>query len=393
MSFWFIRTPNATPGKLVQFLFQHHAVSSPMDSPSPPSYLAAHASAAGAPRDAALAWFRAARYGLFMHYGLYSLLGRHEWVQFRQTIPVAEYAELAERFTAENFDAEAWARFAVDCGMGYINLTTRHHDSFCLWDTAASDFKSTNTPARRDLVAELAEACDRHGLGLCLYYSHGRDWRHPHAPNNDRFGGGARPAYDPPDPAYAYGAEHELDRYVDFMSAQVEELLTGYGPIAAIWLDGIATPLHPKDASGEVRENYDPRTDGDPFRCQALYDRIHALQPHCLVSYKQGYLGTEDFFAPEHRAYNRFDQPFTEVPGEVCTTMIAEPGSWGYYAGAHVRHRTEAEVWEALEAAGASHCNLLLNTGPKPDGSLDERDAPVLRAIGGRLAREGFPAP
>ncbi len=336
----------------------------------PPSYLAGYEQQWRAdPRAAALAWFREAKYGLFLHYGLYSLPGRHEWVQFREKIPVAEYAKLQEQFTAEKFDAERIADFAVDCGMKYVNLTTRHHDSFCLFDTRETPFNSMNAPAGRDLVDELATACARRGLGLCLYYSHGRDWKHPHAPNNDEWGGNARPDYDPPEPSYAYGDEHDLQIYLDFVTAQVTELLTNYGPIAAIWLDGIATPL-----SG----------DWSVFKCQELYDLIHRLQPAVLVSYKQGLLGTEDFAAPEHKAVDTQGKP-----GEICTTMC--PGAWGYMASATGRHKTADEVWEALREARRQGFNLLLNTGPRPDGSLDPEDEPVLRQVGARLRREGFP--
>ena len=212
--------------------------------PAAPSYLETYRGLYESdPRKAALKWLAEARFGLFMHYGLYSLLGRHEWVQFRETIPVAEYAKLKDRFTAEKFDADGIADLALAAGMRYVNITTRHHDSFCLFDTAQTDFKSTHSPAKRDLVKELAAACAKKGLGLCLYYSHGRDWRHPHAPNNDEWGGSARPKYPAPDPAYATDAAHDLQKYVAFVKAQVTELLTNYGPIAAIWLDGIATPL------------------------------------------------------------------------------------------------------------------------------------------------------
>lgn len=347
-----------------------------------PSYLRAHAATYAAdPRAAAMAWFRDAKYGLFLHYGLYSLLGRHEWVQHHEKIPVAEYAKLAGRFTAERFDAAWWADFTVDCGMKYINLTTRHHDSFCLWDTRQSDFKSTNSPCGRDLVGELAAACDARGLGLCLYYSHGRDWRHPHAPDNDRFGGLARPEYDPPEPTYATGSDHDLNRYVEFMAAQVEELLTGYGPIAAIWLDGIAVPLHPKDATGQVIEGYDPRRDGDPFRCQELYELVHRLQPQCLVSYKQGYLHTEDFYAPERNAV-----PTGGKPGEICETMM--PHSWGHDARFDGQHKSADEVWAKLNAAWGKGCNMLLNCSPLPDGSIHPEDEAPLREVGQRLRAE-----
>lgn len=349
---------------------------------STPTYLADYSREYAAdPHTAALRWFREARYGLFMHYGLYSLLGGHEWVQLRERIPVGEYAQLASYFTADRFDADAIADLAVEAGMRYINITTRHHDSFCLWHTQQSSFHVGNSPCGRDLVAELARACERRGLGLCLYYSHGRDWHHPHAPNNDRWGGRARPEYTAGQVAYATGSHHDLSIYVDFMKRQVTELLTNYGPIAAIWLDGIAVPLHPKDEDGNVREDFDPRTHGDAFHCQELYDLIHELQPNCLVSYKQGYLGTEDFFAPEHEVYNRFGQGADEVPGEVCTTTTER--AWGYRRGASWLGVDEAyETYRRVTEAGY---NLLLNVGPLPDGSIPEEGASLLRGLKRRI--------
>ncbi len=334
------------------------------------------------PRRAAQTWFRNARYGLFLHYGLYSLPGRHEWLQFREKIPVAEYAKLAGQFTAEKFDAEYIARFAADCGMRYINLTTRHHDSFCLFKTRHTDFNSLNAPCGRDLAGELAAACAKYGLGLCLYYSHGRDWRHPHAPNNDQWGGSARPQYDPPEPSYAAGAAHDLNLYLDFMRGQITELLTQYGPVASIWLDGIAVPL-----SG----------DAGLFRCQELYDHIRRLQPQTLVAYKQGVTGTEDYFAPEHNVPGRDADVrkrgrMGEAPGkivEICTTMC--PGSWGYMREKAGQHLAAGQVWEKLASAAQNGCNLLLNTGPLPDGRLDPEDEIVLRRVGERICREGFP--
>ncbi len=328
-----------------------------------PSYLAEFAGLyADRPRRAAIEWFRQARSGLFLHYGLYSLLGRHEWVQLRETIPVGEYAKLADRFTADRFDANAIADLALSAGMTYVNLTTRHHDSFCLFRTAETDFHCLNSPCGRDLVGELADACRARGLGLFLYYSHGRDWRHPHAPNNERWGGQARPAYDPPEPAYATGNDHDLSKYLEFMTRQITELLTQYGPIAGIWLDGIAVPLSGNRSA---------------FRCQELYDHIHSLQPQVLVSYKQGLLGTEDFLAPEHEAYV---DPQGR-PLEVCTTMT--PGSWGYLADAKP-HLTPDDVLAKLAAAREGNYNLLLNTGPLPDGSIDPVDEQTLREVGRR---------
>lgn len=333
-------------------------------------------------RTANKKWFRNANYGLFLHYGLYSLLGRHEWVQYKEKIPVAEYARLKEQFTAENFDADYIASFAKDCGMNYINITTRHHDSFCIWDTDQTDFNSVNSPANRDLVAELAEACEKHNLGLFLYYSHGRDWRHPHAPNNDEWGGSARPEYDPPEPSYKYGQEHDLEIYLDFMNKQITELLTNYPTIAGIWLDGIATPL-----SGDYTK----------FKCQQLYDYIRKTHSHALISYKQGLLGTEDFFAPEHGIPDDPDDQWHmgkigEEPDkliEICTTMIENPVSWGYTRNAS--HKTAAQVWQQLEKAGRAGANLLLNTGPLPAGSIEKIDERRLREVGKRIKKEGYP--
>jgi len=318
------------------------------------------------PREAALTHFREAKYGLFLHYGLYSINGHHEWCQLKEKIPVAEYEKLAQKFTAEKFDADAIVELVLDSGMKYVNLTTRHHDSFCLWDTKQTPFNSMNAPAKRDLVAELSTACEKRGVAFFLYYSHGRDWKHPHAPNNDEWGGSARPEYKPPESSYAYGAEHDLRKYCDFMAAQIRELLTGYGSIAGIWLDGIGVPL-----SGDYQK----------FDCQKLYDLIHGLQPQVLVSYKQGLLGTEDFFAPEHKAVKREDGK----PMEICTTMC--PGSWGYCAEKRGQHLNADQVWEKLRSANRENCNLLLNTGPLPDGSLDPEDAEAMREVGKRLAK------
>lgn len=349
-----------------------------------PRYLSQYASQyASDPRQAAIQWFRDAGYGLFMHYGLYSLLGRHEWVQFREKIPVPAYAQLRDWFRAANFDPEWIADFAAASGMKYVNLTTRHHDSFCLWDTDETKFSVMHSPCGRDLVGELAAACDKRGLGLCLYYSHGRDWKHPHAPNNDRWGGNARPMYDPPELTYATGEAHDLRYYLDFMTAQITELLTQYGPIAAIWLDGIAVPLHPRGEPGRERPDFDPRVDGDAFRCQELYDCIHSIQPQVLVSYKQGYLGTEDYFAPEHKAYSRFGDEFAGKPGEICTTA---GGGWGYTAGND--YLTADELWDKLQEAKAANHNLLINVGPLPDGRFPQQAIKTLAKVGDRLKKD-----
>lgn len=343
-----------------------------------PSYLKGYEELyAQDPRKAALKYFQEAKFGLFIHYGLYSLLEGHwkgehsrpaEWVQLRGKIRVNEYEKLADRFTAEKFDADFITDMALDAGMKYINITTRHHDSFCLFETKYTDFKSTNSAAKRDLVGELAEQCREKGLGFYLYYSHGRDWKHPHAPNNDEWGGSARPEYDPPEESYKYGEDHDLQIYVEFMKNQITELLTNYGPIGAIWLDGIGLPNSRKEKI-------------HLFKCQELYDHIHSLQPQVLVSYKNGLLGTEDFKAPE-----RHFKGTSEVPLEICNTL--QPYSWGYDSRDDQGHKTADEVMEMLERAKEMGANLLLNTGPLPDGSIHPDDIKTLKEVGRRL-RQG----
>jgi len=322
------------------------------------------------PRGTTLEWFRNARFGMFIHYGLYSLLGRHEWVQYREKIPVAEYAKLKDIFTAGKFDASFITDLALEAGMKYINITTRHHDSFCLWDTQYSDFKSTNSPANRDLVSELYTQCEQKGLGLFFYYSHGRDWKHPHAPNNDKWGGRARPEYDPPDPSYKYGNEHDLNIYIEFVSNQIRELLTLFPNVAGIWLDGISTPK-----SGDWLK----------FQCQELYDMIHSMHPHTLVSYKQGLLGTEDFLAPE-RLFNSDEKP--DKPLEICDTM--QPRGWGYIKEDDGKHKTADDIVEMLKHASQYPANLLLNTGPLPEGDIHPEDVKCFREIGNKIRETGW---
>ena len=322
------------------------------------------------PRQAALEWFRNARYGMFIHYGLYSILGRHEWVQFREKIPVAEYARLKDRFTADKFDADFITDLALEAEMKYINITTRHHDSFCLWDTKYSDFKSTNSPAKRDLLAELSEQCNKKGLALFFYYSHGRDWRHPHAPNNDNWKGAARPNYPSKEPFYKYGEEHDLNIYLKFMWNQIEELLEMFPQTAGIWLDGIATPR-----SGDY----------SLFRSQELYDMIHSKLPHVLVSYKQGLIGTEDFLAPE-RSYKSKGKP--EKPLEICDHL--QKKGWGYMKSEDGNHKTKKDVIEMLKKANSYPANLLLNTGPLPSGEIHPEDVSVLRVVGKEIRAKGW---
>jgi len=358
-------------------------------SPDVPSYLKDHAALyARDPHAAALAWFKQARFGLFIHYGLYSLCGGEwkgkpvttsrggavaEWIQLHGRIPIAEYAHLKDRFTAEAFDVDAITDLALAAGMRYVNLTTRHHDSFCLFRTKETDFQSLTSPAKRDLVGDLADACRKKGLGLFLYYSHGRDWRHPHSPPP------SRPKYKEPQPEYVPADEVDLDKYVAFMKAQVTELLTQYGPVAGIWLDGIGVLKQYGRKLGGIEKAI------DLFKVPDLYAHIRRLQPQCLVSYKNGLTGAEDFNTPERQS---FGLEKAGKPLEINTTIQAH--SWGY--NRFTKHRkTPDELWETLTTARKVKATLLLNTGPKGDGSIVQEEANTLRELGRRIRKNGWP--
>ena len=333
------------------------------------------------PRAATKAWFDQARFGLFLHYGVYSQLARGEWVQLREKIPVAEYAKLKNSFDPKGFDAGAICDLALAAGMKYVNLTARHHDSFCLFRTNQSDFTSLGSPARRDLVQELADACAARGLGLCLYYSYALDWRHPYFYSLEASRQGevswesARPAYEAPQPEYRYADEEDFTRYLSFAHAQMRELLHRYRP-AVLWLDPIM--------------GYYSRP--DLFPIELTYEVIRDADPGVLICFKQGANGDEDFVAPERepRAHPQGGAvgaaAWEKNQGkkiEICETL--QPRVWGYDERDQGRHRSADEVMAMLEHCAGYDANLLLNTGPLPDGSIHTDDQETLLEVGRRL--------
>lgn len=337
------------------------------------------------PREANLEWFKNARFGLFMHYGIYSLLEDGEWIQLRHDppIPVADYDTLKDIFTAKNFDADFITDLAVEAGMKYINITSRHHDSFSLFKTKQSSFNSVDAPmCGRDLIAELAEACDKKGLGLFLYYSYGLDWKHPYFYSREASKVGevdwnaARPAYDSPQPAYKFEKDEDFSAYIDFVHAQLREILTQYPNLAGIWLDPIM--------------GYYSRP--DLFPIDETYAIIREMQPQALISFKQGANGNEDFVAPErtvtaHRRGGSVAQMAWEKnknkPREICTTL--QPRAWGHKKSVDGQHKTADEVIEILYQMDSISANVLLNVGPLPDGSFPREDIETLREVGRRL--------
>jgi hypothetical protein len=270
-----------------------------------------------AERDARMAWFREARFGMFIHWGVYAVPpgewagkkygGGVEWIQSQAKIPVAEYTPLKDRFNPVKYDADAWVRLAKDAGMKYIVITSKHHDGFCLWDSAHTDWDIASTPYKNDLLKPLAEACRRHGLTLCFYHSI-MDWHHPDYGDKAEWrGNAANPAPD-------------MDKYTAYMKAQLKELLEGYGPLGVLWFDG------------EWEKSWTHERGKD------LYDYVRSLQPSIIVNNRvdKGRRGMEgftaggefrgDFGTPEQEI------PATGLPGvdwESCMTMN---DTWGFSA-------------------------------------------------------------
>ena len=339
------------------------------------------------PRAAARAWFAEAKYGLFLHYGLYSQLARGEWVMHRERIPVRKYMKLKETFTAEKFDADFITDLALESGMKYVNITSRHHDGFSLFETEQNDYHAVASPAKRDLIAELAEQCRQKKLGLFLYYSYAADWWHPWFYDREVGWHGARPAYQNRPEEYRWTKDEDSHKYVEFVHAQLRELLTNYGPLAGIWFDPIM--------------GYYARP--DLFPIAETYALVRSLQPQVLISFKQGATGTEDFASPERAGKSLVNKVKKSAPqwtdvaekawnanqpkhNEICDTL--QPHLWGYHESASDELRKPAKVKQMLASAWAANCNLLLNSGPLPDGSINPPEVATLREVGKQLQNE-----
>lgn len=355
-----------------------------------PTYLAEHEMLWQTdPRAANLKWFEQARFGLFIHYGLYSALGAGEWVQFHQKIPVAEYARLKDQFHADKFDADFITDLALEAEMKYVNLVTCHHDSFCLWDSKVEPFNSRNAPCGRDLVREMAAQCARKGLGFFTYYTFMLNWRHPYFLSPEHFWM-ARPHYKEAQPEYLFQSLKDYPKYIAYMQACLQELLAIEYPLAGVWLDIIM-------AYYQVPEL---------VPVPSTYDLIRQFRPEALIAFKQGATGEEDFASPEFSfeskgeklrrdgnpaAADRADRAWEinrHKHNEICMTL--QKGGWGYKQGAG--HLSPQELLDGLGIALSHNCNLLANVGPLPDGSIHPDDVATLRETGRRIRAEGWPA-
>lgn len=300
------------------------------------------------------AWFRHDRFGMFIHWGLYAMPARHEWVKTRECRPEAEYEKYFRYFQPDLFDARAWARQARAAGMRYAVLTTKHHEGFCLWDSRYTDYKVTNTPARRDVVREFVEAFRAEGLRVGFYYSL-LDWHHPDFPIDMN-----HPRRKDPD-AQAQNEGRDMRRYAQYMRNQVAELLTGYGKIDILWLDF---------SYGERKEGWMRGKGKEDWESEALIALARRLQPGILINNRAGI--EQDLWTPEqHQPTQWLRHPDTGelVTWEACQTFS---GSWGY-------HRDEAS-WKSpdmlirmLVNTVSLGGNLLMNVGPTARGYFDAR--------------------
>jgi len=308
-------------------------------------------------------WFRDARFGMFVHWGVYSQLGQGEWVMQNREIPVPTYEWLATTFNPVKFDAHAWVSLAKEAGAKYITITSRHHDGFSMFHTAATKYNIVDwTPFKRDPMKELADECHRQGLKLFFYYSQ-LDWHNPDYWPRGRTGlKTGRPE------------QGSWPRYLDFMDSQLTELLTQYGSIGGIWFDGM----------------WD-KPDAD-WRLPGTYALIHRLQPSALIvpNHHQAPLPGEDVqtFEQDLPGANTAGFNTREIGSLPLETSLTMNDSWGFNITDH-RFKSERELIGYLVRAAGNDANLLLNIGPRPDGTIQPEAVERLRDMGRWLKNYG----
>ena len=319
-------------------------------------------------------WFEEARFGMFVHFGPYAVLGNGEWVMTNRNIKVDDYKRLINFFNPKDFDAAKWVATAKSAGMKYITLTSRHHDSFSNWDTKQSDWKITNTPYGKDLIKQLSAECQKQGIKLFLYYST-LDWsRDDYQWKTGRTGQGTGRA-----------GEGNWRAYIDFMKAQLTELLTEYGPIGGIWFDG-----HWDQTAHENRTDQSAAVD---WHYDEIYSLIHRLQPSCLVANNhhlppfpgEDYQIFERDLPGENKAGLSGQAVSEKLPLETCETMN---GTWGYSI-TDTKYKTDKELIDYLVRAAGYGSNLLLNVGPMPNGEIQPEFVNSLAEMGKWMSKYG----
>lgn len=328
-------------------------------------------------RQARTEWFRRDRFGMFIHWGLYTIPSRGEWVRSVERLSIEDYQPYFDGFNPDRYDPKAWARLAKAAGMKYAVLTAKHHDGFCLFDSALTDYKATNTAARRDLVREYVDAFRAEGLKVGLYYSL-IDWHHPDYP---AYGDRTHPMRENPE---WKGKTHNFDRYLDYLHGQVRELCSNYGTLDLLWFDF----------------SYDDMV-GEKWRATELVRMIRSLQPTVLIDNRLetsgegfGSLVTDqpgpfsgDFVSPEMIIPNEGirDQSGRPVTWEACFTLN---NSWGF-ARDDRDWKTSDQIVRKLVECVSKGGNLLLNVGPTSRGEIPLESVQILENVGRWLAANG----
>ncbi len=304
-------------------------------------------------------WFTHDRFGMFIHWGLYSMPGRHEWIRNYEEIPNEDYEKYFEQFNPDLFNPKEWAKAAREAGMKYFVITTKHHEGFCMWDSKYTDYKVTNTPCGRDLLREIVDAFRAEGLKVGFYHSL-IDWHHP-----DFTVDNVHPLRNRPDRA-KLNEGRDMARYREYLHNQVRELLTEFGKIDIIWFD-FSYPQWGEDGKGHA-----------DWDSEGLVRMIRELQPGIMINNRLDLPGGGDVITPEQ---NTPDDPVTDENGnpvvwEGCQTFS---GSWGY----HRDELTWKSVKQCIDMLINHVCrngNLLMNVGPTSRGYIDYRAMERLKA-------------
>ena len=324
-----------------------------------------------------MAWYTQARFGMFIHWGLYAIPARGEWVRSEERIPNELYDPYLQEFNPTHCDIRAWMKAARDAGMQYVVLTAKHHDGFCLYDSAYTDFKSTNTPAGRDFVREYTEAAREFGLRVGLYFSI-IDWRHPDFPH---YGDRQHPMRDNP----ACGNEgRNFDRYLDFFHAQVREICTNYGKLDLLWFDFAYDNLR-----------------GEAWRATELIEMVRSLQPDVIIDNRLEVSGEGFGSLAECRPtpyHGDFVTPEKIVPPnglrdvegrplvwESCVTMN---NHWGYCSTDRFFKPAPMLIKKLVECVSKGG-NMILNVGPDAQGRIPDESLAILGEIGRWMDRNG----
>jgi len=327
-------------------------------------------------KDERMEWWREARFGMFIHWGLYAVPAGEwkgekipkigEWIMENADIPVAEYEKLAEQFNPVKFDAEQWVQIAKNAGMKYIVITSKHHDGFCLWDSKVTDYDIMDaTPFKRDILKELSEACAKQGIRFCFYHSI-MDWHHPDA---------QAPFY--PNYNDKTRSNPNFQRYVDtYLKPQIKELVINYGPLGVLWFDG-----------EWVKDWTEPMG-------RDMYNYVRSLQPDIIINNRvgKGRKGMRpsgqdeepagDFGTPEQRI------PATGLPGADWETCMTMNDTWGFKSYDH-HWKSTKDLLHKLADIASKGGNFLLNVGPTAEGLIPAPSVERLEAMGAWMKVNG----